>query len=70
MKSAHGDYSHAMILDKITNRQFLFKNTYSDNKKFTISVDDENSPDELFFVHMELTDKKIAAIGRSRAHAN
>ena len=59
-----------MILDTISNRQFVFKNTYSDNKKFTIPVDDENAPDELFFVHMELTDEKIAEIGRPRAHAN
>ena len=57
-----------MILDIISNRQFVFKNTYSDNKQFTISVDDENAPDELFFVHMELTDEKIAEIRQRRNH--
>ena len=70
VKSAHGENSHAMILDKISNRQFVFKNTYSENKKFTIQVDHENSPDELFFVHMELTDEKIAEIQQRQAQTN
>ena len=70
MKSAHGEVSHAMILDKIRDGQFIFKNTDSEKKKFTIPVDHENAPDELFFVHMELTDEKITEIGRPLAHAN
>ena len=49
-----------MILDNIRDGQFIFKNTYSENKKFTIPVDHPNSPDEFFFVHVELTDDKIA----------
>ena len=60
LKSAHGDFSHALILDKIRNGEFIFKNTNSENKKFTIPIDDPYSPDEFFFVHMELTDEKIA----------
>ena len=49
-----------MILDIISNRQFVVKNTYYDNKKFTILVGHENSTDELFFVHIKLTDEKVA----------
>ena len=57
VKSAHVEFSHAMILDNIRDGQFIFKNTYSENKKFTIPMDDPNSPDEFFFVHVELTDE-------------
>ena len=49
-----------MILDNIRDGQFIFKNTYSEDKKFTISVDDPNSPDEFFFVHVELAFGKVA----------
>ena len=60
VKFAHGDISHAMILDNVRDKQFIFKNTYSYKKKFIIQVDDLDSPDEFFFVHVELTDEKIA----------
>ena len=70
VKSVHGNFSHAMILDTISNRQFVFKNTYSDNKKFTIPVDHENSPDELFFVHIELADKKVAEARQHKAQGS
>ena len=56
-----------MILDKIRDGQFIFKNTYSENKKFTIRVDDPNSPDEFFFVHVELTDEKIAEVRQNQS---
>ena len=56
-----------MILDTITNRQFVFKNTDADNKKFTIPVDHENSPDEFFFVDIELIDGKNTET-RQRTH--
>ena len=39
VRAAHGDFSHAMILDNVRNSQFNFKNTYSNNTKFTIPVD-------------------------------
>ena len=68
MKSANGEFSHAMILDKMRDGNFIFKNTNSEDKKLTIPVNHENSPDELFFVHMELTDKKIAEIQQRQNH--
>ena len=43
-----------MILDTIRDRQLIFKNTYSNNKKFAIQVDHEMAPDEFFFVNIEL----------------
>ena len=43
-----------MTLDIIRDGQLVFKNTHSNNKKFEIQVDHENSPDEFFFVNIEL----------------
>ena len=62
VRAAHGDFSHAMILDNVRNSQFIFKNTYSNNKKYTIPIDAPNSPDELFFVHIDLTARKLAEV--------
>ena len=44
----------------IRDGQFNFKNTSSEDKNFTIQVNDPNSPDEFFFVHVEFTDEEIA----------
>ena len=40
---------HAMVLDTMRDGEFIFKNTYSVEKKFEIEVDHENAPDEFFF---------------------
>ena len=58
VKSAHEDFSHAMVLDSIRDGQFIFKNTYSEDKKFRISVDHPNSPDEFFFVHIHVKNRQ------------
>ena len=46
--------SHAVILDTIKDNQLIFKNTDSDNKQIRMKVDAENSPDEFYFIHIEL----------------
>ena len=57
----HG--SHAMVLDtyKPDEELFIFKNTYNDEikgqpKQFEIGQNDENAPEELFFVHIDVPD--------------
>ena len=45
---------HAMVLDTMRDGKFIFKNTYSAEKKVEIEVDHENAPDEFFFVHIQL----------------
>ena len=45
---------HAMVLDRMRDGKFIFKNTYSAEKKFEIEVDHENAPDEFFFVYIQL----------------
>ena len=46
---------HAMVLDTISNGEFVFKNTYENNKQVKIKVDSEEAPDEFFFVHIKYT---------------
>ena len=41
-----------MVLDTIENQTFVFKNTYEDKKQVEISMDDKDSPEEFFFVHI------------------
>ena len=67
VKLGHGDFSHAMILDNIRDGQFVFKNTDSRQKKFTIPVDHQNAPDEFFFVHIEWTNQKTETGGVNQA---
>ena len=45
---------HAMVLDTMRDGKFIFKNTYSAERKFEIEVGHENAPDEFFFVHIQL----------------
>ena len=54
---------HAMVLDKFYDEHdmLIFKNTYSDQengltKQFKIKRTDPNSPEELYFVHIEIKD--------------
>ena len=44
--------THAMVLDSIVDGQFVFKNTYVENKQVRIPV--EKGPLEFFYVHLEL----------------
>ena len=44
---------HAMVLDTISNGEFVFKNTKSSETQFKIKVDDTDSPDEFYFLHIE-----------------
>ena len=46
--------SHVMVLDKISNGKFIFKNTHSNNKQIEIDVDDETAPDVFYFVHISV----------------
>ena len=55
--------SHAMVLDTYDPIQdlFIFKNTYDDEnggqpKQFKIQRTDQNAPEELYFVHIEIRD--------------
>ena len=43
---------HVMVLDTISGGNFIFKNTYADNKKVEMAVDAEEAPEEFFFVHI------------------
>ena len=43
-----------MVLDTISDGEFVFKNTYEDNRQVKIKVDSEEAPDEFFFVHIKL----------------
>ena len=52
-----------MVLDTYRPDQelFIFKNTYNDEingqpKQFKIGRNDENAPEELFFVHIDVRD--------------
>ena len=42
-----------MVLDKISNGKFIFKNTYEDNKQVKIAVDADEAPEEFFFVNIQ-----------------
>ena len=51
---------HAMVLDTMKKGndgqlEFVFKNTYEDNKQVKIKVDAEEAPDEFFFVNIKYT---------------
>ena len=43
-----------MILDKIADDEFVFKNPfeYAKNKQIKMAVDAEEAPEEFFFVHI------------------
>ena len=58
---------HAMVLDTIRDGKFIFKNTYSAEKKFEIEVDHENAPDEFFFVHIQLDTDRLDQIRQREA---
>ena len=42
-----------MVLDKMENGNFIFKNTYSDDKQVEMAVDAEEAPDEFFFINID-----------------
>ena len=57
------EISHAMVLDNFDkdNDMLIFKNTFDDPesgqpKHFKIGRTDQNAPDELYFVHIEIKD--------------
>ena len=41
-----------MVLDKIDNETFIFKNTYEEDKPVEIPMNDKDAPREFFFVHI------------------
>ena len=43
---------NAMVLDVIDNQEFIFKNTYESDKQVRVAMDDEDAPEEFFFVHI------------------
>ena len=57
------EVTHAMVLDTFDeeNNMLIFKNTYDDPvngqpKKFEIPHTNQNAPEELYFVHIEIKD--------------
>ena len=44
-----------MVLDKMQDGKFVFKNTHEDNKQVEIPVDHKHAPEEFFFVHIKFT---------------
>ena len=42
-----------MVLDTKKDGQFIFKNTYQENKQVKIAVMDNEAPNEFYFVHIE-----------------
>ena len=50
----YNEVDHAMILDTISDGEFVFKNTYENDKQVKMKVDSEEAPDEFFFVHIKL----------------
>ena len=44
---------HAMVLDKIHDGKFVFKNTYEENKQVQMPLGHEDAPEEFFFVHIK-----------------
>ena len=42
-----------MVLDKIHDNKFVFKNTYEENKQVRMPLDHEDAPEEFFFVHIK-----------------
>ena len=62
-----------MVLDEFDkdNDILIFKNTYDDPengqpKKFEISRTDQNAPEELYFVHIEIKDMNILPTHKKR----
>ena len=43
---------HDLVLDKIHNGKFVFKNTYVKDKQLEVAVDAIEAPEEFFFVHI------------------
>ena len=43
-----------MVLDKMHNGKFVFKNTHEDNRQVEMAVGHKDAPDEFFFVHIKL----------------
>ena len=56
-----------MVLDTMRDGKFIFKNTYSAEKKFEIDVDHQNAPDEFFFVHIQLDLDRLDQIRQRRS---
>ena len=55
----YNEVDHAMVLDTISNGEFVFKNTYENDKQLKINVSAEEAPDEFFFVHIKLEPSSI-----------
>ena len=46
-----------MVLEKIADGEFVFKNPfkYAKNKQIKMAVDAEEAPEEFFFLHIDYT---------------
>ena len=60
--------THAMVLDSIVDRQFVFKNTYVKNKQVRIPV--EKGPLEFFYVHLEINEEGLNELRRRQKTLN
>ena len=49
-----------MVLDTISDGEFVFKDTHGDNEQIKIAVDAEEAPDEFFFVHIRMKNEDPA----------
>ena len=52
-----------MVLDKIENGNFIFKNTYAENKQVTIPV--KEGPLEFYYLHLELKEEAIEELEKN-----
>ena len=52
-------FSHVMVLDSISDENFVFKNTHSNNRKVEIDVYDEAAPDAFYFIHISVKKSQL-----------
>ena len=57
-----------MVLDTISDGEFVLKYTHGDNGQIKISVDAEEAPDDFFFVHIQKKNEDPA--GQPPAESN
>ena len=50
---------HAMVLDKIFDGKFVFKNTYVENKQLKLAIDADEAPEDFFFLHINYTPSSL-----------
>ena len=59
---------HALVLDTISDGEFVFEDTHGDHGQIRIAVDAEEAPQEIFFVHIRKKNEDSA--GQPPAESN